>query len=97
MVLMAHRRIRMLAKVVEDVVEEDVKVEVEEMTEEEVEARASLASAKKQEQEKLEPLMLGETENVEQKEFTTTEDVKAMTQEVIKTIRDIIALNPLYR
>ena len=29
--------------------------------------------------------------------FETTEEVKAMTQEVIKTIRDIIALNPLYR
>jgi hypothetical protein len=25
------------------------------------------------------------------------EEVKAMTQEIIKTIRDIIALNPLYR
>ena len=31
------------------------------------------------------------------KEFETTEEVKAMTQEVIKTIRDIISLNPLYR
>jgi Lon-like ATP-dependent protease len=29
--------------------------------------------------------------------FETTEEVKAMTQEIIKTIRDIIALNPLYR
>ena len=30
-------------------------------------------------------------------EYETTEEVKAMTQEVIKTIRDIMGLNPLYR
>merc|ERR1719277_2851851 len=42
-------------------------------------------------------LFIGKTENVVHKDYTTTEEVKAMTQEVIKTIRDIIALNPLYR
>jgi len=42
-------------------------------------------------------ILLGETENVKHNDFETTEEVKAMTQEVIKTIRDIIALNPLYR
>jgi hypothetical protein len=44
-----------------------------------------------------EPVLLALTENVKHQEFETTEEVKAMTQEVIKTIRDIIALNPLYR
>ena len=38
-----------------------------------------------------------ETENFVQQDFETTDELKAVTQEVIKTIRDIIALNPLYR
>jgi len=42
-------------------------------------------------------VFLAETENVKHNDFETSEEVKAMTQEVIKTIRDIIALNPLYR
>merc|ERR1712012_591850 len=42
-------------------------------------------------------ILIGRTENVTHKEFETTEEIKAMTQEVIKTIRDIISLNPLYR
>merc|ERR1712098_344102 len=44
-----------------------------------------------------ERIFLGETENVKHNEFETTEEIKALTQEIIKTIRDIIALNPLYR
>ena len=38
-----------------------------------------------------------ETENVEHQKFSMTDEIKAMTQELIKTIRDIISLNPLYR
>ena len=38
-----------------------------------------------------------ETDNFVQQDFETTDELKAVTQEVIKTIRDIIALNPLYR
>jgi hypothetical protein len=44
-----------------------------------------------------EPVLVAFTENVKHDDFETTEEVKAMTQEIIKTIRDIIALNPLYR
>ena len=74
--------------------EEKVAREVErEVQKVEKEAREALRQAKAVK----EPLLLGETENVSHKEFATTEEVKAMTQEVIKTIRDIIALNPLYR
>ncbi|KAF7278454.1 hypothetical protein GWI33_008413 [Rhynchophorus ferrugineus] len=46
---------------------------------------------------KLEPLLMAEVENVVHNKFRQTEEVKALTQEVIKTIRDIISLNPLYR
>lgn len=44
-----------------------------------------------------EPLLMAEVENVVHNKFRQTEEVKALTQEVIKTIRDIISLNPLYR
>ncbi|XP_030756996.1 lon protease homolog, mitochondrial isoform X2 [Sitophilus oryzae] len=46
---------------------------------------------------KPEPLLMAEVENVVHNKFRQTEEVKALTQEVIKTIRDIISLNPLYR
>lgn len=44
-----------------------------------------------------EPLLMVEVENLVHNKFKQTEEVKALTQEVIKTIRDIISLNPLYR
>ncbi|GAB0086329.1 Lon protease homolog, mitochondrial [Sergentomyia squamirostris] len=43
------------------------------------------------------PLLMVEVENIKQESFKQTEEVKALTQEVIKTIRDIITMNPLYR
>lgn len=42
-------------------------------------------------------VLMVQVENVTHDKFQTTEEVKALTQEIIKTIRDIIALNPLYR
>ncbi|CAG9818226.1 unnamed protein product [Phaedon cochleariae] len=44
-----------------------------------------------------EGLLMAEVENLIHNKFRQTEEVKALTQEVIKTIRDIISLNPLYR
>ena len=43
------------------------------------------------------PILMVEVENVVHDKFQQTEEVKALTQEIIKTIRDIISLNPLYR
>lgn len=43
------------------------------------------------------PVLMVEVENVVQDQFKQSEEVKALTQEVIKTIRDIITMNPLYR
>ncbi|XP_065081617.1 lon protease homolog, mitochondrial isoform X2 [Ochlerotatus camptorhynchus] len=43
------------------------------------------------------PLLMVEVENVKHESFKHTDEVKALTQEVIKTIRDIITMNPLYR
>lgn len=42
-------------------------------------------------------VLMAQVENLTHDKFQTTEEVKALTQEIIKTIRDIIALNPLYR
>ena len=42
-------------------------------------------------------VLMVEVENVVHDKFIMNEEVKALTQEIIKTIRDIIALNPLYR
>lgn len=42
-------------------------------------------------------VLIVETENVVHNSFRQTEEIKALTQEVIKTIRDIINLNPLYK
>ncbi|XP_012261810.2 lon protease homolog, mitochondrial isoform X2 [Athalia rosae] len=43
------------------------------------------------------PLLMVEVVNVTHEKFRQTEEIKALTQEVIKTIRDIISMNPLYR
>uniref|UniRef100_A0A1Q3FWQ0 Lon protease homolog, mitochondrial n=1 Tax=Culex tarsalis TaxID=7177 RepID=A0A1Q3FWQ0_CULTA len=43
------------------------------------------------------PVLMVEVENLKHESFKHTEEVKALTQEVIKTIRDIITMNPLYR
>lgn len=42
-------------------------------------------------------ILMVEVDNVQHQQFTVTEEVKALTAEIVKTIRDIIALNPLYR
>lgn len=42
-------------------------------------------------------LLMVEVENIQHESFKQTQEVKALTQEVIKTIRDIITMNPLYR
>ncbi|KAK9884405.1 hypothetical protein WA026_007251 [Henosepilachna vigintioctopunctata] len=46
---------------------------------------------------KIDAVLMAEVENIVHNKFRQTEEVKALTQEVIKTIRDIISLNPLYR
>jgi len=98
MVLMAHRRIKLLAKHEEEPlpVVKDENGNVVENVQSEIKLDNHEKKMKGLEGEDLR-VILGETENVKHNEFETTEEVKAMTQEIIKTIRDIIALNPLYR
>ncbi|KAJ7986643.1 hypothetical protein DPEC_G00342010 [Dallia pectoralis] len=42
-------------------------------------------------------ILMVEVDNVIHEQFEVSEEVKALTAEIVKTIRDIIALNPLYR
>ena len=95
--LMAHRRIRINDLVKEEaepvpILKSDDGVGV--VDEEATRVREEQEESSSPEEDKL---LLGSTENVKHNEYETTEEIKAMTQEVIKTIRDIIALNPLYR
>ena len=53
--------------------------------------------AESESEEEKQPILMVRTENVHHQSFQNTEEIKALTAEVIKTIRDIIALNPLYR
>jgi Lon-like ATP-dependent protease len=46
---------------------------------------------------KAQPVMMVEVENVPHDKFELNDEIKAVTQEIVKTIRDIITLNPLYR
>lgn len=50
-----------------------------------------------EEGEEVRRILMVRTENVEHEKFESTQELKAVSAEVIKTIRDIIALNPLYR
>ncbi|CAL7945330.1 unnamed protein product [Xylocopa violacea] len=43
------------------------------------------------------PLLMAEVVNITHEKFRQTEEIKALTQELVKTIRDIISMNPLYR
>lgn len=43
------------------------------------------------------PVLMVEVENIPTSKVEQTDEIKALTQEVIKTIRDIITMNPLYR
>ena len=109
MVVMAHRRI----KLINVVTEEDVETTVAAATAASIEhvPDAPLTPPPSPEPPKehgdSEPKLSNvsningiftiETENLIHQEYETTDEIKALTQEVIKTIRDIIALNPLYR
>jgi len=47
--------------------------------------------------EPLTNVLLVKTENITHEAFESNDEIKALTSEVVKTIRDIIAMNPLYR
>ncbi|XP_037930809.1 lon protease homolog, mitochondrial isoform X2 [Teleopsis dalmanni] len=58
---------------------------------------SSAAGAQKPVAQPVPPVLMVEVVNVTHDAYKPTEEVKALTQEIIKTIRDIITMNPLYR
>ncbi|ESO87544.1 hypothetical protein LOTGIDRAFT_127560 [Lottia gigantea] len=46
---------------------------------------------------KIENVLMVEVENFNHDEYIKNDEIKAMTSEMVQTIRDIIALNPIYR
>lgn len=132
LVVMAHRRIRILGQIVDDsesppemtikfplfktsinVSLEETEVErrrrkrkkkknaVESATntdeEEKPDASSDMQDVSPEDIPRQQPVLMVEVENITHEKFRQTEEVKAVTQEVIKTIRDIISMNPLYR
>ncbi|KAM5193419.1 lon protease homolog, mitochondrial [Mantella aurantiaca] len=102
MIVMGHRRIR---------INKQLDIEADDATPEEKtdgkKRRRSSATKNtneidKREQVVVDPssppgVLMVEVANVTHEEFQITEEMKALTAEIVKTIRDIIALNPLYR
>ncbi|XP_067128852.1 lon protease homolog, mitochondrial [Centruroides vittatus] len=91
MIVMAYRRIRILKQITDN----DVNVK---------KRKRNRKNNNQKSESQVEPeilpspkVLMVEVENVTHQKFEMNEKVKAFTQEIVKTIRDIIALNPLYR
>ncbi|XP_026091307.1 lon protease homolog, mitochondrial [Carassius auratus] len=110
MIVMGHRRIRINKQL--DVEPESLEAEGEQpkaLRRKQKRLRKDSASLPEAMEEKVQeagfmvealPLpgvLMVEVDNVVHEDFQVTEEVKALTAEIVKTIRDIIALNPLYR
>ncbi|XP_012501667.1 PREDICTED: lon protease homolog, mitochondrial [Propithecus coquereli] len=107
MIVMGHRRIH-ISRQLEVEPEEEEEVESKQKprrkakrgkkeAEEDLSARRQLEAAVEPASDSPSEVLMVEVENVIHEDFQVTEEVKALTAEIVKTIRDIIALNPLYR
>ncbi|KAL1139685.1 hypothetical protein AAG570_006663 [Ranatra chinensis] len=102
LVVMSHRRIRLIKALPDTDVTESQKYGASRKLRSVI-ARVEKApspppeSANKDNKQEIQPILMVEVENITHDKYKDTEEVKALTQEVIKTIRDIISLNPLYR
>ena len=92
LVVMAHRRINIIKKHEEQTLvasseQEEGRDSSEVVGQKKMKPEEQVNSGSKPETE---GLILAETENLSHEPFETTDEVKALTQEIIKTIRDII-------
>ncbi|XP_026466181.1 lon protease homolog, mitochondrial isoform X2 [Ctenocephalides felis] len=113
LVIMAHRRIKITGQLMDEIIEVPKESRAEQRRRKHQSSRIKpIASRPEVVQKKTEevestvesdksktkqPLLMVEVENVVHNKYQQTEEVKALTQEVIKTIRDIISLNQMYR
>ncbi|CAH2049591.1 unnamed protein product, partial [Iphiclides podalirius] len=104
LVVMAHRRIRITGQFIEDEIETgpaETDAERRRRKYRNTRRKNSTDAEGVEQVEKKKPavdqVLMVKVENVMHEKFQQNEEVKALTQEVIKTIRDIINMNPLYR
>ncbi|CAH0757917.1 unnamed protein product [Diatraea saccharalis] len=104
LVVMAHRRIKITGQFVEEEIETGpAESDAERRRRKHRNTRKQRSEPEQTETEEApkkplpDQVMMVKVENMMHEKFQQTEEVKALTQEVIKTIRDIINLNPLYR
>ncbi|XP_013918433.1 PREDICTED: lon protease homolog, mitochondrial [Thamnophis sirtalis] len=105
MIVMGHRRIRINKRMEVELEEAETKKKPRQKQRRSKQEVAEQPETKQQDAEVvLEPfqaspgeVLMVEVENVAHEDFQVSEEVKALTAEIVKTIRDIIALNPLYR
>ena len=128
MIVMAHRRVKIIQKIVEDEIQLiDTKkrrhrrrnsVSVNAINSEDTNGNSSSTTTAEEEEEPIkddnngdkdkdlklltvydpeQTVLMVEVENLVHEKFEINEEIKALTQEIVKTIRDIISLNPLYR
>jgi len=96
MVVMAHRRISLLKKVEEKF---DLPSPASTTTTQSDDAFVDMSNpltSKASETSTADGVFVAETENLVHEPFETTDEIKALTQEVIKTIRDII-VRPVFK
>ncbi|XP_072938244.1 lon protease homolog, mitochondrial isoform X3 [Epargyreus clarus] len=100
LVVMAHRRIKITGQFIEDEIETGpAESDAERRRRKHRNTRKKPETDKEPPKERPVPdqVMMVKVENLQHEKFQQNEEVKALTQEVIKTIRDIINMNPLYR
>lgn len=111
MIVLAHRRIRTTG-VIQDVPEQESDVFVrrgrliktkkkkavlQDGVPETIAAEPLTEAAAPPSEEVKNQVLMVEVENIPVPQFQMTDHIKALTAEIVKTIRDIISMNPLYR
>ncbi|XP_045450400.1 lon protease homolog, mitochondrial [Melitaea cinxia] len=105
LVVMAHRRIKITGQFIEEEIEtgpaeSDAERRRRKHRNTRRQQQRNDSDSETEKETKKQPpdqVMMVKVENVMHEKFQHNEEVKALTQEVIKTIRDIINMNPLYR
>lgn len=103
LIVQSHRRIRLLKQLPGDQEAEDKlrkgKLRKKANKEKAVDDESSqeVENVSSEETTQMGNVILGEVENIRHENFEMTKHVKAITQEIVKTILDIMSLNEMYR
>ncbi|KAL9903601.1 lon protease homolog, mitochondrial isoform X2 [Glossina fuscipes] len=97
MVVVAHRRIKITGQILEELVPTKKATAAKKPETSKTSKQPYSNAAAPGATSSTSPILMVEVINIQHENFKQTEEVKALTQEVIKTIRDIITMNPLYR